>query len=664
MRDTNPSNSRMKTSKAKTNSRRDFLRGAGLATGVFVIPGATSLHGQNLSTNEKGSFLSSDGKLKTVTHDVDVCVVGAGLAGMCAAISAARRGAKVALMHDRPVFGGNASSEIRQWISGAGTRVRDLQETGIMEEILLENMYRNPKRNFAIWDSILYEKIRFEPNIDLMLNCSCCQTEMNSNSIKSVTGFQTTTQTWQTVRAKIFIDCSGDSILAPLSGAEFRIGREAAKEFGEEFGVEKADRKTMGMSIMFQVRETERPVSFTPPKWAYVFKTDADMKNKPHNIYAINTNFYWVELGGEQDGIGDTESIRDELLKIAFGVWDHVKNHCPQKNADNWELEWMGFLPGKRESRRYIGDYMLKQDDVEKHPVFPDTVAYGGWQIDDHLPGGFAMDAVDGGKHLRKRRLSEPYTIPFRSIYSTNIENLMFAGRNISATHVAIATTRVMGTCGILGQAAGTAAWIAIQNNLSPREAGKTKIREIQAALMEDDCFLPGFKREISALSKQGELSCDYGDCSQLINGIDRRIWGRDNGYFGKTKKTITYTFKEPVKISQVRLVFDSDLNREYTEGNPDGVLTSWVMFHPLSHNRTTFGFPGCMIKSYRIEARADGVWKTVFASDENYQRFVRIKLDLTADAIRFIPLSTHMSAKKINDYDSSTAHLFAFEVL
>ncbi|MDR2674628.1 MAG: FAD-dependent oxidoreductase [Opitutaceae bacterium] len=666
MKTTSPASS--KTARPALSSRRDFLKHSAAAASLLSLPvlSANLARGATAGAGgvTDGLLLGTGaGRLPSRPHEADICVVGGGMAGMCAAISAARRGAKVALMHDRPVLGGNASSEIRQWISGAGTRVRDLQETGIMEEIALENMHGNPKRNFAIWDSILYEKIRFEPNIDLMLNCACCQVAMDGDKIKSVTGYQTTTQTWHTVRAKIHIDCSGDSILAPLSGAEFRAGREAAREFGEEFGVGEADKKTMGMSLLFQVRETGSPVKFTPPKWAYVFKTDADMKNKPHNIHAINTNFYWVELGGEQDGIGDTESIRDELLKIAFGVWDHVKNWCPQKNAETWELEWLGFLPGKRESRRYIGDYMLKQQDVENHPVFDDTIAYGGWQIDDHLPGGFAMDAVDGGRHLRKRRLSEPYNIPFRSIYSKNIGNLMFAGRNISATHVAIATTRVMGTCGILGQAAGTAAWIAVQNNLSPREAGKNKIREIQAALMEDDCFLPHFKRGISPLSRQAELTCDYGDCSNLTNGVDRRVWGMDNGYFGKTNKAVTYTFKKPVKISRVRLVFDSDLNREFTEGNPDGLMTSWVMFHPLSHNKTTFGFPGCMMKSYRVEARTGGEWKTVFETDENYQRLVRLNINVTADAVRFIPLATHMSAKKGNDYGSSVAHLYAFEV-
>lgn len=600
-------------------------------------------------------------RLKSMVHKVDVCVIGGGIGGMFAAISAARNGAKVALMHDRPVLGGNASSEIRMWISGAGTRVRDLQETGLMEELLLENMYRNPKRNYSIWDTILYEKVRFEPNIEMILNCSCCDAEMKGNTIVSIAGFQLTTYTWHIVEAKIFIDCSGDSILAPLTGAEYRVGRESADEFNEEFGLEKADSYTMGMSLLIQARETDHPVSYNPPSWAYTFKTDEEMHNKPHNIYAVNTNFYWVELGGLQDSIADTETIRDELLKIAFGVWDHIKN-WGDHGAENWELEWVGFLPGKRESRRYVGDYTLTQNDVETCPKFEDTVAYGGWQIDNHLPGGFFMDGNKGG-HLQKRRLSEPYGIPYRCLYSVNIENLMCAGRNISATHIGISTSRVIGTVGVLGQAAGTAAAIAVRYGMSPRGAGEY-IKEIQTQLMEDDCFLPGFKREISPLSKQAKLSCDYGDCSALHNGMERRIWGNDNGYYGKTNKTITYTFDKPVHIRQFRLIVDSDLNRECTDGNPDGLNTSSVLFYPLSHNGTTFGFPSCLLKSFRIEARtANGSWETVYETNSNHQRMIREKLDVTTDAIRLIPLSTYYSEKKYEDYGSSSVHIFAFEV-
>lgn len=599
--------------------------------------------------------------LKSLRHNVDVCVVGGGIGGMFAAISAARTGAKVALMHDRPVLGGNASSEIRMWISSAGTRVRDLQETGIMEELLLENMYRNPKRNFSIWDSILYEMVRFEENIDLIMNCACCDVEMDGDHVVSVDGFQLTTYTWHTVEAKIFIDCSGDSILAPLTGAEYCVGREAKAEFGEEFGLETADAHTMGMSLLIQARETDHPVSFTPPAWAYTFKTDEEMHDKPHDLYAINTNFYWVELGGMEDSIHDTEKTRDELLKIAFGAWDHIKN-WGDHGAENWELEWLGFLPGKRESRRYVGDYILTQNDVENHPIFDDTVAYGGWQIDNHLPGGFAMSGT--GMHLQKRRLKEPYGIPLRCLYSKNVDNLMFAGRNISATHVGISTSRVIGTVGVLGQAAGTAAAIAVQHGMLPREAAQKLIRQIQAQLMEDDCFLPGFRREIAPLSKQATLSCDYGDCSELHNGIDRRIWGRDNGYYGKTNDAITYTFDAPTHVNGFRLVVDSDLNREYTEGNPNGINTSSVLFFPMSHNRTTFGFPTCVLKSFRVEIKnGQGQWVTAYETATNHQRLIREKLDVVTTAVRLIPLTTYKSEEKCEDYGSSTAHIFAFEV-
>ena len=600
--------------------------------------------------------------LNTKVHEVDVCVIGGGIGGMFTAISAARHGAKVALMHDRPVLGGNASSEIRMWISGAGTRVRDLQETGIMEELLLENMHRNPKRNFSVWDALLYEMVRFEDNIDLMLNSACCEAKAENGHIESVKGFQLTTYTWHEVRAKIFVDSSGDSILAPLVGAEFKVGREAKSEYGEEFGLDEADKHTMGMSIMLQCRQTDHPVSYTPPAWAFDFPDDDAMHNKPHNLYAINTNFYWIELGGMRNSIDDTEEIRDELLKIAFGVWDHIKNHGDH-GAENWELEWVSFLPGKRESRRYVGDYVLTQQDVETCTPFPDVVAYGGWQIDNHLPGGFYMDAKGGG-HLQKRRLSEPYPIPLRSLYSKNVDNLMFAGRNISASHVAFSSTRVMGTIGVIGQAVGTAAAIAAKNNLLPRQAAQQKITQIQDALLEDDCFLPGLRRKPSALAQTATLSCDYGDCSNLLNGLDRRIWGNVNGYYGKTNKAITYTFEKPTYVEGVRLVLDSDLDREYTEGNPDGLHTSAVLFFPASHNNTTFGFPKCLIKRYRIEVQGeDGSWNVALEIKDNHQRFIKHKLDVTAKAVRFVPLSTYHSETKTEDYGSSTAHIFNFEV-
>lgn len=604
------------------------------------------------------------GELNKKFRKADICIIGGGLAGTFAAIAAARHGAKVVLMQDRPMLGGNSSSEIRMWVSGAGSRVRNLQETGIMEEVLLENMHRNPTRNFSIWDSILYEKVKNEKNIELLLNCACCFAECDGNVIKEITGFQLTTYTWQKVEATTFIDCSGDSILAELVDAEYMVGRESKEKFGEKWGLEKEDKKTMGMSLMIQAHQTDHKCDFIAPGWAYKFTTDEEMKFKPHTcLDRIETNFYWIELGGEVDSIHDTEEVRDELIKIAYGVWDHMKNHGDH-GADNWELDFIGFLPGKRESRRYVGDYILTQQDVEAGKHFDDEVAYGGWQIDNHLPGGFAMSGQDGA-HLQKKRLTEPYGIPLRSLYSKNIANLMFAGRNISASHIAFASVRVMGTCGIMGQAVGTAAALMAKYGLSARQLCAEKIAELQEILMEDDCFLPSLKRKISPLCNSQTLSADWGDASLLLNGIERKIWGNDNGYWGMCNRAITYTFDKKTHLSEFRLIVDSDLDREYTEGNPAVLNISATLFRRLDYNYTSFGFPKCMLKSFKIEALNDnGEWQTLYETDSNYQRMIRKPIDVETTAIRLIPINTYLSEQLgVSTYGSAQAHIFAFEV-
>ena len=604
------------------------------------------------------------GKLLEKSRKVDVCVVGGGLAGTFAAIAAARHGAKVVLMQDRPMLGGNASSEIRMWVSGAGSRVRNLQETGIMEEVLLENMYRNPTRNFSVWDSILYEKVKAEENIELLLNCACCFAECDGDTILNVTGFQLTTYTWQRVEATTFIDCSGDSILAELVDAEYMVGREAKETFGEEWGLEKADRKTMGMSLMIQAHETDHKCDFIAPDWAYKFRTDEEMKFKPHQcLDKIGTNFYWIELGGEVDSIHDTEAVRDELIKIAYGVWDHMKNQGDH-GADNWELDFIGFLPGKRESRRYVGDYVLTQQDVENARTFPDDVAYGGWQIDNHLPGGFAMSG-QSGFHLQKKRLTEPYGIPLRALYSKNVANLMFAGRNLSASHIAFASARVMGTCGVMGQAVGTAAALMTKYGMTARKLCAEKIGELQEILLEDDCFIPSLRRKPSPLCNEKTLSAVWGDPSALLNGMDRKIWGNDNGYWGMINRAITYTFDKKTHLDSFRLIVDSDLDREYTEGNPAVLNISATLFRRLDYNYTSFGFPKCMLKSFKIEALDDnGEWQTVYETDSNHQRMIREKLNIDTTAIRLIPLGTYFSEPIWDQlYGSAQAHIFSFEV-
>ena len=399
----------------------------------------------------------------------DFCVVGAGLAGMCAALSAARHGAKVIVMHDRPIPGGNASSEIRMWV--CGSRGENLRETGIVEELLLENLYRNPGAVPALWDSILYGSLEYAKNIKLLLNCSCQSVKMNKNGgIASVSGYQTTTQTFHEVKADYFADCSGDSVLAPLTGAEYRHGREARSEFNESIEPEQADTHTMGNSCLIQARQLRKKVKFTPPPWAKKFRCEADIPPSRNTKLKGLENFWWMETGGLGNTIRDTEENRRDLLELAFGIWDYIKNYSPEAEENAyWELDWVGFLPGKRESRRYVGDYIMNQNDVSASGKFEDTIAYGGWTMDDHNPAGFYTQESPTIFHPAPF----PYGIPYRSIYSKNIPNLFFAGRNISVSHAALSSTRVMATCATLGQACGTAASIAIKEKISPRDVGQ-----------------------------------------------------------------------------------------------------------------------------------------------------------------------------------------------
>ncbi len=382
--------------------------------------------------------------MKHLNHKVDLCVVGGGLSDTCAAIAAARHGLKVLLMQDRPMLGGNASSEIRMWVCGA--RNLEYRETGILEEMQLENFYRNTNRCYQVWDTVIYEKAYCEPNLTLLLNTTCQKAETEGNRIVSVTGWQMTSETYHTVEAVYFADCSGDSILAPLTGASVRVGRESRSEFDESIAPEESDRKTMGLSCMFQIRETPTPQPFIPPEWAMKLPTDDDIPLREHEI---GTNYWWIELGGDRDSIHDTDALRHELLSISYGVWDHVKNHGDH-GAENWVLDWIGFLPGKRESRRYVGAYIVNQNDVSSGGHFDDAVAYGGWTMDDHFPEGFYYR---GGYPTIHHPAPTPWGIPWRSLYSVDIDNLLFAGRNISVTHTALSSSRVMGTCSLLGQA-------------------------------------------------------------------------------------------------------------------------------------------------------------------------------------------------------------------
>lgn len=574
-------------------------------------------------------------------HTADFCVIGGGLAGMCAAIAAARKGTHVVLMHDRPVLGGNASSEIRMWIRGA--EGENLRETGLMEEIALENIYRNPDMNYSIWDSILWEKVMMEENITLLLNCSCLDAEMEHNRIRSVTGWQLTTQQYHKVYAEIIADCSGDSILAPLTGAKCRMGRESCQEFGEDIAPKESDSYTMGLSCLMQARERDKVITFIPPRWAnHYTKDDFPARiNFSSPEKWTNDNFWWMEIGGTQDTIKDTETLRDELIKIAYGVWDFIKN-SGEVESKNWDLEWMGFLPGKRESRRYVGDYILNQNDLKTENRFDDIIAYGGWTMDDHNPLGFRTQEAP----TIWNPVHAPYGIPFRCLYSVNVENLMFAGRNISVTHSANSSTRVMATCGMLGHAVGNAAHIAVRERIAPRLVQSGFIEELQQSLLEDDNYLPGHTKALSPMMSSAALSDKNKELNILFDGVERKTGKEDHAWEGETDTELVIELTEPHYVERLRLVLDSDINRTTWEEQ-----TWYVKLYPAICNRFLHDkevtVPATLLKEYEIYVDdGDGGWISVSSIEHNYQRLNYVKIQRQIKRFRVVPKKTWGSAK------------------
>ena len=558
-----------------------------------------------------------------VVHELDFCVVGGGMAGLAAALAAARHGAKVALMHDRPVLGGNASSECRVHICGADrhNRIPRLRETGILEELRLENLRRNPQQSFSVWDLILHEKATAEPNLTLLLNCSCLDATMDGDRIESVTGWQLTTQTRHVVRAKLFADCSGDGILAPLTGAEFRMGREARSEFNESIAPEEADGKTMGMTLLFQAREYDTPQPFEPPTWIRRFERREELPYEGRDLDWWRMGYWWIELGGEHDGIRDTETLRDELLKITLGVWDFIKNRA-NVGADNWALEWLQFLPAKRESRRYIGDHVLTQNDIEAEGRFDDVVAFGGWPMDDHHPAGFEAVTL-GAPAAVFHPAPSPYGIPWRCLYSRGVANLMFAGRDASCTHAAMSSTRVMGTCAVMGQAVGAAAALAVAKGILPRDVG-AHVRELQQTLLADDCYLPWVSQEMPELTRSAKLQTSRGDGEALRDGVNRQVGDNPHCWTASPGDHAAYRFDGKRDARQVTLILDSAMERNIQMSchGSYGQLTS-----P----------PDVTPRVVRIQRLAGGKWEDAARITDNHQRLVRVPLELRTEGIRFI---------------------------
>ncbi|WP_189021876.1 FAD-dependent oxidoreductase [Paenibacillus albidus] len=441
----------------------------------------------------------------------DVVVCGGGLAGFCAGVAAARQGRTVCIIGDRPVFGGNSSSEVRVTPHGAAAFHAYARETGIISELLIaeraanHEIIRENGWTNSIWDMTLYDMAVNTPGLSFHLNTTVVSVEKEGDRrIRAVKAITAGAETELTICGEIFMDCTGDGSVADAAGNEWRMGSEGRGEFGEPHAPLAASSDTMGSSIHFKAKNMGRPVPYTAPQWAVRYGDPAFFYEQGRHFYDIESGYWWIEIGVPRHTIFDNEDIRHELTRHTLGIWDYIKNRDPvlKERAANFALDWVGQVPGKRESRRIIGRYFMTEHDPAGRTVFPDEVAYGGWFIDLHTAGGLLASTAEPSSAEGYNETSEyavksyccPYGIPLRIMLAKDIDNLMMAGRNVSVSHAALGTVRVMATTALMGQAAGTAAAVALSKGLQTGEVPESCMDEVQQRLLRDGCFLPGVR--------------------------------------------------------------------------------------------------------------------------------------------------------------------------
>lgn len=481
--------------------------------------------------------------MRTLSENHDLVVAGGGLSGFCAALAAARSGLDVALIQDRPVLGGNASSEVRVTVHGAACFHAYARESGIISEILSEERVRNHEViNENGWvnpvmDMVLYDFAVAEPNLHLHLNTSLVDVVLagaisglertgerppatdaagyierpacaEARRIEAVRCRIANAETELVLQAPLFADCTGDALLADLAGCAWRMGCEGRDEAGESHAPVRANRETMGNSIHIRCRDIGREAPFRAPDWAVKHEDPAYFYEQGRVPHDPRGGFWWIEIGIPWDTIHDNEAIRHELTRHALGIWDWMKNRDAKmiQKCRNYALDWIGQVPGKRESRRVHGLHWLTEPELAGRTRFADEVAFGGWFVDLHTPGGLLAPTSEPASAEGYRPDSEyqaksyigPYGIPLRSLVARDVDNLFLAGRNISSTHVALGTVRVMGTCALMGQAVGTAAAHAHGQGVDAH--GSVALAPaIQQQLLADGCFLPSVAADIDA---------------------------------------------------------------------------------------------------------------------------------------------------------------------
>jgi hypothetical protein len=571
--------------------------------------------------------------MRWVELTTDVLVAGGGLAGVCAALAAARHGVKVVLVQDRSRLGGNSSSEIKMHVCGAnasGGRP-GWREGGLIEELRLEDAVRNPQSSFELWDLLLYDKVLSEPNITLLLDSAVYSAATENGRIRHVLVRSDHTEHIYRIQAALFCDCTGDSRLALEAGAEMHVGREARAEFGESLAPEKSEALTQGSSIIFTSRLHDRPMPFSPPRWARRVTRD---QLRLRSIHSWEYGYWWIEWGGRLDTVHDDARIRHELLAIVMGVWDYIKNSGDHPSSANWAMDWIGMIPGKRESRRMVGDHILIQADLMRGEI-EDAVAIGGWSMDDHPSGGF--DDTDL-KPAHQVVPPDVYNIPLRSLYSRNIANLMMAGRNISASHVAFSSTRVMATCAVMGQAAGTAAALCLAHHLTPRELyqRKPRMQELQQVLLTDDQTIRGARnRDPLDLARTARATASAEEpgapAAAVLDGCSRDIPGKEShhwaGQLTSDGPWIELAWPAPQTIGCIQITFDTGFERPLTITKESSYAARMIR-----------GPQPETVRDYTVSYRASATsaWVDLATVAGNYQRLRRHQFaPVQAQAVR-----------------------------
>ena len=446
--------------------------------------------------------------------------------------------------------------------------------------------------------------------------------------------WQATTEKMFTINAPIFIDCSGDGLLAATAGAEYRTGREGKAEFNEKYAPDEPDGWQMGATLLMSSKDMGKPMKYSPPSYAIKYTHEGGHKRR--KWAGFHEGIWWIEVGSDDDIIADAEVNRHKLMAYLHGVWDYIKNSGKFPEAENLALDWVGSLPGRRESRRFIGDYIVSEKDMTEHKNFEDAVAFGGWSLDEHNPGG--IENISEPPSYFHYHFKEVYQFPFRSLYSKNISNLMFAGRNVSQTHIALSSSRIMATCALQGQAVGTAATICNKRNVLPREVAHSHINELQEQLMRDDVFIPKRPaKDANDLARKANVifasSTTSGDVKNLTNGTSRDIYGEINHWMSNgLSAEVQMEWENPVSLSKIELKCDTNVKRN-------------IMMRKDSRNDDLYGnhIPKEMLKALSFEARVNGQWKKLGKIEDNRTRLIRFNFDtLKTTAIRIKMTETY----------------------